>query len=264
MLDHDSSLNSKEIHDFLQHIRSQHLDFSHYAHPIPSTTDPENLSAAWNLFKTLSSKEKFEKIFQCLNENNFKLALLSLLNVIKTSSYCVTNGTFICLRSHLENVLNCSQRALEDSSKYEKTKPQETLKFFEFDDNVLWNPEKSEWLLNNICLRSSLANLFLQTNFQQNLQLSKNFFLTGSSRLILEVDSLQHEIDSVLADQFRYMVSLFFQPFDHHTLLSKLNSLLLLKWRNQFAKLTKVHAIFLMPSAQMGSTRASPLSVSPP
>ena len=211
MLDHDSSLNSKEINDFLQHIRQQHLNFSHYAHPILTITE-DNLyesSDAWNYYQTLSSKEKFERIFQCLNENNFKLTILSLLNTIKNSSYCVMNGTFICLKSHLDNLLISSQSCLEDFTKVEKNKSLETLKFFVFDDHVLWNPQKSEWLLNNICMRSSLATLFLQTNYQNNLQLSNNFCLTGSSRLILEVETLRHEIESVLADQFRYMVSLF-------------------------------------------------------
>jgi hypothetical protein len=207
MLDYDSSLTSKAIHDLLQHLRSQHIDFSHFGHPILSTTEESELTAAWSLFKTLSSKDKFEHFFQCLNENHFKLAFLSLLNAIKTSSYCVTNGTFICLRSHLENLLNCSQRVLEDPSRFEKTKSQESLKFFEFDEDVRWNPERSEWLLNNICMRSSSAALFLQTSYQQNLQLSKNIFLIVSSRLILDVDTLQQEIESVLADQFRYLVS---------------------------------------------------------
>jgi hypothetical protein len=222
MIDYDSSLNPKEIHDLLKHVCNQHVDFRTFAHPIvsplslvglePSQHTPDNqnseMIAAWEYFHLLSSKEKFYKIFQCLNENNFKITFLSLLNAIKLSSpYCVTNGTFICLQSHLETLHSSSLRVLSEPNKYEKLKVQDNLKFFEFDKNVLWNPERSEWLLNNICLRTSFASLFLQTNFQSTA-IPSNICLIGSSSLVLDdAGNLQREVESVLADQYRYLVS---------------------------------------------------------
>jgi hypothetical protein len=222
MIDYDSSLTSKQIHDILKHICSQHLDFMTLAHPIllPSSSagsassqgviENENgeATAAWEFFHLLSSKEKFYKIFQCLNESNFKLTFFSLLNSIKLSSpYCVTNGTFICLKSHLETLYHSSLRLLSEPVKYEKSKAQDNLKFFEFDKNVLWNPEKSEWLLNNICVRTTLASLFLQTNFQ-GTGIPSNISLVASSSLVLDdAGRLQREVELVLADQLRYLVS---------------------------------------------------------
>lgn len=204
MIDHDSSFNSKQIHDILNHICQQNFDFTQLTHPFPIVDDTTDIIVAWDFFKSLSLKERFYKLYQCLNENNFKFTCFSFLNIMKSSSFGVTNGTFICLRSHLENLLNHSQRILDDPRKADKSK--ENLKFFEFDERTRWNPERSEWLLNNICMRSALASMFVEVNFQQNNELWKNIFLIGSSTMVFDVDVLQREVEMLLDDQFRCMV----------------------------------------------------------
>lgn len=227
MIDYDNSLSSKQINDILKHICNQHLNFMTYGHPIISYENNNNnnnhVSIAWNYFKTLSLKERYDKLYLFLNENNFKLSFLSLLNTIKffTLTHHL-NGTFICLRSHLENMFHMSQRNFNELNKNEKIRSLEVLKLYEYDENVLWNSEQSDCLLNNIYVRNSFAFQYLQTPFPTTTSSTtgsstttlsgptniddSNYFLILSSKLISDTDLLQNEITNILINQYRYMV----------------------------------------------------------
>ena len=203
MIDHDSSLSSKQISDLLKHICNQHLDFLTFAHPILLTEQSLEGNKGWNYFQSLTIKERYEKIYQLLNENTFKSTFLSFINQIKITSQTQTiHGTFICLRSHLENMFHLSQRNLNEINKVEKIRSFDSLKLFEYDENVLWNSEISECLLNNISVRSLFALQFFQSNPDDS-----NYSLIISSSLINNIELLQNEVTKILNDQHRYMVT---------------------------------------------------------
>jgi hypothetical protein len=202
----DESLSPRQIKQLLRHICSQHLDFMTYAHPIlpvSERNDNDNVAErAWRYFKSLPLLERFNRISESLNEDNFRMTLLLMLNSIKLSTYRATNGTFLCLKSHLDAMFNSSLRCLMES-KNSKSKTSDVLKLFEFDENLSWNPAKSEWILNHLNLRSSFAAKYMTGQAKIDF---KDFCVIGSSILIRNVETLQAEVETVLVDQYRYMV----------------------------------------------------------
>lgn len=199
MIDRDSYLTTPQIRDLLQHVIGQH--YAHQGYLMESAPSPSN--DCWEYFKQLDTQIRFQHVHVMLNELNFKTSLITMLNMIRSSAHQVTNGTFLCLESHLLNMFSASSRVQESSTlKFDSSKPTDTVKQIRFDENMLHNPALSEWLLHNVSLPSPAA-----LKFGSSISpLTADVVLAVSSSFLCDVDTLRKEVQNILHDQCKVLV----------------------------------------------------------
>lgn len=204
MIDYDSNLSAPQIRDLLEHVVSLHFNLAQSKNDMVGIKLGSDES--WAFFKSLDLPARFQIVSSILNELNFKATLYSMLNTIKFSSHRVTNGNFLCLHSHLLNLLSSSVQSQDlKNGKSESAKPTEHIKIVRFDENVLWNPAQSEWLLQNITLPCPMAAKFATA--QSSSTRASDMIFAASTGLVCDVDSLRREVAAVIFDQTRQLVS---------------------------------------------------------
>ena len=201
MIDYDSYISTAQIRDLLNHVHSLHLDY---------TINGENIGEipgcdeAWCFFKTLNYETRFYYICGMLNELNFKTTVHAMLLLIRSSAHPVTNGTFLCLQSHLRNLFALSVEWQSQSGKLDTAKTGH-IKLMRFDDNMLWSPVHSEALLQNVSIPSLAATKMTPSASACSIS-AADLSLAVSSRMVLDPDFLRREVSLVISSQCRTMV----------------------------------------------------------
>ena len=186
------SYTPKEARDLLRYTKKQRVNFYEFPSYVvgrSSSSTEDVITVAedymWQYFNELPDHCKFFMIHHILNEKTFKTFLFNLLNMIKASQYQMMNSSFICIRRFIDSVFIESLANISNKSDSGLTTPfngkNQTIEMNPF---FTWNPERSEYVLNNVVTTCFSGGVNQFPAKAENLQIMGSSLVRLSSKML--------------------------------------------------------------------------------